>query len=162
MSRDSEAAAHATRASRFRLRLTWIGRTLATVAVTLLGLAALCVLAFIKSAGSSAFGGMFVLDDLAIFAKRLFLVSAFLSVLAGLALPAAPLTRRSTEYHVVLLASLLGMLVLGSARDIIVLFVAFELMSIPLYVLTGFQKRDARAPEPRGSGAASTNLTSLA
>ena len=33
-----------------------------------------------------------------------------------------------------------GMLVLASARDLILLFVAFELMSIPLYVLAGFQK----------------------
>lgn len=115
--------------------------------LTLVGLGMLSVLAFIKTAGSSAFGGMFVLDALAVFVKRLFLVSAFLSVLAGLALPAVALARRSTEYHVVLLASLLGMLVLASARDIIVLFVAFELMSIPLYVLTGFHKRDQRAPE---------------
>ena len=46
-----------------------------------------------------------------------------------------------------LLASLLGMLVLASARDLVLLFVAFELMSIPLYFLTGFQKRDDGAPE---------------
>ena len=32
-----------------------------------------------------------------------------------------------------MLASLLGMLVLASARELILLFVAFELMSIPLY-----------------------------
>ena len=45
------------------------------------------------------------------------------------------------------MASLLGMLVLASARDLILLFVAFELMSIPLYVLAGFLKRDAGAVE---------------
>ena len=39
------------------------------------------------------------------------------------------------------------MMVLASARELILLFVAFELMSIPLYVLTGFLKRDAVAPE---------------
>jgi NADH-quinone oxidoreductase subunit N len=39
------------------------------------------------------------------------------------------------------------MLVLASARDIILLFLAFELMSIPLYLLTGFLKRDAEAVE---------------
>jgi NADH-quinone oxidoreductase subunit N len=57
------------------------------------------------------------------------------------------MARRSTEYHLLLLASLLGMLVLASARDIILLFVAFELMSIPLYVLTGFAKREPEAVE---------------
>ena len=39
------------------------------------------------------------------------------------------------------------MMVLASARELILLFVAFELMSIPLYMLTGFLKRDAVAPE---------------
>ena len=53
----------------------------------------------------------------------------------------------SAEYHVALLASLLGMLVLASARELILFFVAFELMSIPLYFLTGFPKRTSGAPE---------------
>ena len=39
------------------------------------------------------------------------------------------------------------MLVLASARDLILLFVAFELMSIPLYAMAGFQKRDSEAVE---------------
>ena len=39
------------------------------------------------------------------------------------------------------------MLVLASARDLILLFVAFELMSMPLYVLAGFQKREDVAVE---------------
>jgi NADH-quinone oxidoreductase subunit N len=48
---------------------------------------------------------------------------------------------------VAILASLLGMLVLGSARDLLLLFVAFELMSIPLYYLAGFLKREPEAVE---------------
>jgi NADH-quinone oxidoreductase subunit N len=115
--------------------------------VTLAGLAALTVVAFVTSSGTSAFDGMFVVDELAIFAKRLFLVSAALSVLAGLSLNSSALLQRSAEYHAILLASLLGMLALSSARDLVLFFVAFELMSIPLYVLTGFQKRDERAAE---------------
>jgi NADH-quinone oxidoreductase subunit N len=39
------------------------------------------------------------------------------------------------------------MLVLASARDLVLLFVAFELMSMPLYVLSGFAKREATAVE---------------
>ena len=45
------------------------------------------------------------------------------------------------------LTALLGMMVLASARELVLLFVAFELMSIPLYVLAGFAKQDARAVE---------------
>jgi NADH-quinone oxidoreductase subunit N len=109
--------------------------------VTLLGLISLSAWAFTLQPGGSLFGGAYRLDALALFAQRLFLVSAALSVLAALGLAGDWLTRRGGEYHVALLASLLGMLVLAAARDLILLFVAFELMSIPLYVLTGFHKR---------------------
>jgi NADH-quinone oxidoreductase subunit N len=88
-----------------------------------------------------------VLDPLALFAQRLFLVSAAVSVLATLGMTPVAFARRGAEYHVALLASLLGMVVLAAARDLILLFVAFELMSIPLYFLTGFQKGSAAAPE---------------
>jgi NADH-quinone oxidoreductase subunit N len=115
--------------------------------VTLLGLIGLSAWAFTLQPGGSLFGGAYRLDALALFAQRLFLVSAALSVLAALGLPGDWLTRRGGEYHVALLASLLGMLVLAAARDLVLLFVAFELMSIPLYVLTGFHKRQDVAGE---------------
>jgi NADH-quinone oxidoreductase subunit N len=54
---------------------------------------------------------------------------------------------RSAEYHFALIVSVLGMSVLVSARELILLFVGFELMSIPLFFLTGFIKRDPVAPE---------------
>ncbi len=115
--------------------------------VTLAGLAGLSVAAWFAAPGPSALDGSFVLDELSLFAKRLFLVSGALSVLATLALTHVSFRRRGSEYYVAFLASLLGMLVLASARDLILLFVAFELMSIPLYFLTGFLKSDGTAPE---------------
>ncbi len=115
--------------------------------VALLGLLALTGLAFAATPGGALFGGSYVVDALALFAKRLFLVSAAISVLATLALPSDRFARRGAEYHFALLASLLGMLVLASSRDLILLFVAFELMSIPLYFLTGFQKKEDTAGE---------------
>ena len=116
--------------------------TLATGGVLALGVGAM----FVEPAGS-ALGGMFVQDGLAVFAKRLFLAATFIGLLAGLSLPDRVFVRRSVEYHVLVLTSLLGMMVLASARDLILLFIAFELMSIPLYVLAGFLKRDAGAVE---------------
>lgn len=115
--------------------------------VALFGLIALSVWSFVIQPGASLFGGAFVMDPLALFAQRLFLVSAAVSVLATLGFPAEQFARRGAEYHVALLASLLGMVVLAAARDLILLFVAFELMSIPLYFLTGFQKRHAVSSE---------------
>ena len=115
--------------------------------VSLVGLIGLSAWSFFLEPGGSLFGGSFVVDPLAIFAQRLFLVSAALSVLATLGLAGDRFSRRGAEYHVAILASLLGMLVLAAARELILLFVAFELMSIPLYFLTGFQKRDDVASE---------------
>ncbi len=115
--------------------------------VTLVGLAGLTLAAWSAEPGRVALEGSFVLDELSLFGKRLFLLSGLLSVLATLAMTHPSFRRRGTEYYVVFLASLLGMLVLASARDLIVLFVAFELMSIPLYFLTGFLKGEDAAPE---------------
>jgi NADH-quinone oxidoreductase subunit N len=114
--------------------------------MALTGLVALFAASWMAEPGASALGGSFVVDDLALFAKRLFLASGAVSVLATLGAE-SPFGRRSAEYHVMLLTSLLGMLVLASARELILLFVSFELMSIPLYILTGFQKRDDEGAE---------------
>jgi NADH-quinone oxidoreductase subunit N len=112
-----------------------------------IGLAILLWMAFRVEPGAVLFGGSFVQDELAIFSKRLFLLATILGVLASLSLRAATFARRATEYYVAMLASLLGMLVLASARELILLFVAFELMSIPLYVISGFRKREEEAVE---------------
>jgi NADH-quinone oxidoreductase subunit N len=115
--------------------------------ITLVGLAAAFGLTFFAVEGESILRGSFVQDGLALFAKRLFVASAALSVLGSMALRQGILARRSPEYHFALVVSVLGMCILASARELILLFVAFEVMSIPLFLLTGFLKRDALAPE---------------
>src|SRR5688572_24867794 len=114
--------------------------------ITVIGLFFVFALTFFAEQGQ-LLGGTFVQDQLAIFAKQLFLLSTALSLFGSLTLTHPAFDRRAGEYHFAILVSLLGMLVLASARELILLFVAFELMSIPLYVLTDFLKRDAVAPE---------------
>lgn len=115
--------------------------------VAVAGVLVLTAVAMTLSPAPPRLGGMFVQDGLAIFAKRLLLAATFIGLLGGLSLSGPVFARRAGEYHLLILASLLGMLVLVSARDVILLFVAFELMSIPLYVLSGFAKREAVAVE---------------
>jgi NADH-quinone oxidoreductase subunit N len=115
--------------------------------LTAIGLVILLGISWRAEAGAEIFNGAFVQDELALFAKRLFIVATLIGVLASLPLRAVAFARRATEYYVAILASLLGMLVLGSARDLVLLFVAFELMSIPLYYLAGFLKREPEAVE---------------
>jgi len=51
------------------------------------------------------------------------------------------------EFHALLLASILGMVVLAGATDLIALFIGFELLSIPLYVLCASELRQATSLE---------------
>jgi len=115
--------------------------------VTAAGLAGLFGLSLLVDARGALFDGAFVADGLARFFKQVFVLATLLGVVGGLSLPGPARDRRALEYHLLLLASLLGMMVLASARELVLLFVAFELMSIPLYVLAGFAKRDELAVE---------------
>jgi NADH-quinone oxidoreductase subunit N len=51
------------------------------------------------------------------------------------------------EFHALLLSSILGMVVLAGASDLIALFIGFELLSIPLYVLCASELRRATSLE---------------
>ena len=115
--------------------------------ITLVGFVAAFVLTFAVPEGASLLRASFVQDSLALFAKRLFISSAAISLLGSMTLQQEAFKRRSAEYHFALIVSVLGMSILASARELILLFVSFELMSIPLFLLTGFLKRDAVAPE---------------
>jgi NADH-quinone oxidoreductase subunit N len=115
--------------------------------IAALGLAALYGLSLLVDARGPLGDGAFVVDGLAMFLKQVFLLATLLAVVGGLARPEPVAGRRALEYHLLVLAALLGMMILASARELVLLFVAFELMSIPLYVLAGFAKRDPRAVE---------------
>lgn len=123
------------------------GRRQGVGPVAMAGLVVLFVGGVFVPTGGALFGGIFVNDGLAHFFKELFILATLLSALGSLGFEAPAYRRRIVEYHLLLLAALLGMLVLASARDMILLFVAFELMSIPLYVLAGFLKGEEVAVE---------------
>jgi NADH-quinone oxidoreductase subunit N len=51
------------------------------------------------------------------------------------------------EYYFLLLCALLGGLVMSSARDLITIFIAIELISVPGFIMTALRKRDAKSNE---------------
>jgi NADH-quinone oxidoreductase subunit N len=51
------------------------------------------------------------------------------------------------EYYVLILFSVLGMMLMASSLDLIVIFIALELMSLAVYVLVGFRRADRRSNE---------------
>jgi NADH-quinone oxidoreductase subunit N len=53
----------------------------------------------------------------------------------------------ASEYYGLMLLSLSGMMFLGAATNLMMVFLALEIMSIPLYVLSGFNQKDIRSSE---------------
>ena len=92
------------------------------------------------------FGGAYAVDDFALVFTALFLVSGYLVVLLSTNYVAEG-DYYEGEYYFLLVSSLLGMVVMASARDLITMFVALELLSIPAYLLAGWRKRDLRGNE---------------
>jgi NADH-quinone oxidoreductase subunit N len=94
----------------------------------------------------SLFGGAFVVDNFALVLKALFLGSAFVTLLLAFRyIEEGPY--REGEFYFLLLSSLLGMLIICSARDLLTLFIAIELVSSPTYLLAAWRKADARSVE---------------
>ncbi|HEX9969048.1 MAG TPA: NADH-quinone oxidoreductase subunit N, partial [Acidimicrobiales bacterium] len=94
----------------------------------------------------SMFGGAYVVDDFALVLKGLFIVAGYVVLLMS-ADYIGEGDYWEGEYSFLLLSSLLGMVVMSSSRDLITIFVALELLSIPAYLLAGWRKRDPESTE---------------
>jgi NADH-quinone oxidoreductase subunit N len=80
------------------------------------------------------------IDDLALILDMLFAVSGIAAVLLSLRSPAVS-TAGHGEYYALMLFSVMGMAVLVSAQNLVSLFLGFELLSIPLYILCASEYR---------------------
>jgi len=94
----------------------------------------------------SMFGGAYVVDNFALVLKALFIISGYVVLLMSSDYIAEG-DYYESEYSFLLLCSILGMVVISSARDLITLFIALELLSIPAYLLAGWRKRDLKSNE---------------
>jgi NADH-quinone oxidoreductase subunit N len=92
------------------------------------------------------FDGAYVVDDFSLVMKALFLVAGYLVILLSTNYIAEG-DYHEGEYYFLLLSSLLGMLIMASARDLVSIFVALELLSIPAYMLAAWRKRDLKGNE---------------
>jgi NADH-quinone oxidoreductase subunit N len=94
----------------------------------------------------TGFNNMVVLDGFSIFVDALLLVSG----LFGVALAYDYLKRMGIErgeYYTLLLFSITGMLLMAQASDLIIVFLALEMLSIPLYVLAAFDRPKVNSEE---------------
>ena len=91
-------------------------------------------------------GGMFVLDNFALFFKLVILLSIALTVLASMRyVGSAPYP--GGEYYSLLLFTGVGMLFMVSGANLVSIYVALELMALSSYVLAGYFKGEIRSTE---------------
>jgi NADH-quinone oxidoreductase subunit N len=90
--------------------------------------------------------GTYVIDNFAVLFKVFFLAVAL--VVLALSLRFFQEGRYyQGEYYFLTLSSFLGMLCMASSRDLLMLFIALELVSAPAFLMAGFRKRDPRSNE---------------
>ena len=85
-------------------------------------------------------------DDMALYLNLLFGAAGVATVLLSWRAE-APREAAHGEYYAMLLTSVAGMAVLVAAQDTVALFIGFELLSIPLYVLCATEMRRATSLE---------------
>ena len=100
----------------------------------------------IDGTNRSLFGGAFVIDNFALAFKAFFIIGAYLVVLIG-----GDYIREGdyfqSEFWFLLVTSVLGMVAISSSRDLISIFVALETVSIPMFVMAGWARRNLKSNE---------------
>ena len=92
----------------------------------------------------SLLGGTLVVNPLTVIFKLVVVVLTMLTVIISIDYPVG---RHVGEYFATLLFGAIGMLLLISAEELITVFVALELTSLSLYILTAFHKGALRSQE---------------
>ncbi len=92
------------------------------------------------------FHDMIVLDELRLSFTLIFLLVAALTILISMVwvenerLPAG-------EFHALLLFATVGMMLMASGNDLVIIFLGLEILSIATYVMAGFRRTDLRSNE---------------
>lgn len=93
---------------------------------------------------NTAWGDMIVVDSAAFFFQTIILMGALITVLLSIQ---KVNINNSPEYYAIMLISVIGMNLMAAANDLIMLYLAIETTSIPLYVLAGFNKKEESSVE---------------
>lgn len=112
------------------------------------GLLAAALVASILGAGHRAtiFSGMVVVDPFVDFFRVFACAAGLLGIVVGLKSSELDV-RTSGEYYSMFLALVLGMMLMASASDLAMMFIAVELVSLMSYVLAGFRRHDRKGAE---------------
>jgi len=110
---------------------------------TLAGMAATWYMA--QSPGL-AFSGMVKVDSFAVFFHALVIAIAAIVILTSFEYMAVQKIRAG-EYYALILFSIVGMGLMSSAVELVLIFIALEISSISTYILAGFRRQEASSAE---------------
>jgi NADH-quinone oxidoreductase subunit N len=119
-------------------------RRMAGAAVTAMGCIAAFLWSVLSEAGGALPGGILVVGPLTNFAKQIVLGLTVLTVMVSVD---ADFTEHIGEYFTLVLLATLGMLLMVSTENLLVIFLGLELTSLSLYVLTAFHKANPASVE---------------
>ncbi|MCY3835097.1 MAG: NADH-quinone oxidoreductase subunit N [Anaerolineaceae bacterium] len=122
-------------------RRVWIAYT------SMVGMALLALTPLIWSppvGGATAWGGMVRHDHLSQVFKVMILLAG--SLTSWMAIDSTRLSKQG-EFHFIIVIATLGGCLLSATADVIMLFIALETTSIPLYILAAFHRNEARSIE---------------
>jgi NADH-quinone oxidoreductase subunit N len=123
------------------------GRRGPILATSLGGLAVVAASVLAQSGHTAqAFGGAYSSDNLTVFLDILFVIIAGLTILFA-ADYLEPRSLPLAEFAAVLMFAVTGAMLVAGSTDLVLLFVALELMVLPGYMLAGFARRDPYATE---------------
>ncbi len=109
-------------------------------------LAAFLLTMFELGQNTAAFRGSLAVDDYAVFFEVIIIIATALTVAMSLEY-AADAGLAGAEYYALVAFAALGMLLMAAAGDLIIIFLGLETMSIAVYALAGFIRRDAKSNE---------------
>lgn len=94
----------------------------------------------------AAFGGTFVFDRMALLFKEIVLGGVILTVISSIG-TVGRLQAHRGEYFGMILFSAVGMMLMASCTELLVLYISIELATIPLFVLAAFHKTNSKSAE---------------
>ncbi|MCB0164736.1 MAG: NADH-quinone oxidoreductase subunit N, partial [Anaerolineae bacterium] len=116
--------------------------------ISLVGLAMAAILNFslMASFAPPTFQTMLISDGYSLILNLIFIIAAALSILISLSY-LSDRELQHGEYYALLLFATVGMMLMGAATDLIIVFMGLEIMSIALYILAAFNRQQLGSGE---------------
>jgi NADH-quinone oxidoreductase subunit N len=101
---------------------------------------------FWGSPAETVFSNILIIDKLGLFVSSIFLIAAFLTILLSFSYLKEEKINHF-EYYVLIIFSVIGMILMVKAQDLIMVFLGLETLSLAIYVLAGFLRDDPKSNE---------------